>query len=234
MKAVKVILGVVGILILAVLGLAMTKSDTMHVERSIDVNIDQKRAYDYVSDMNNWAKWSPWQDKDPNMTQTLSGTPSTVGHKMVWDGNDDVGSGVMTIKVAEPSQKIVWDLEFIKPWEGRSDTSFLFTKAAKGTTLTWTMDSTRSFGEKVFAVFMNMEEMIGADYDKGLEKLKKNLEALPPPAVEATNQLGHIGLPKGFGQRGIGFKPNYGLLPKGFKKEAAQKLNDFAKQKGLK
>jgi hypothetical protein len=63
-------------------------------------------------------------------------------------------------------------LEFLKPWEQKSMTSFTFEPAPGGTKVTWAMTGDHDFVGKLFAVFMNMDQAVGPDFEKGLAALK--------------------------------------------------------------
>ena len=58
---------------------------------------------------------------------------------------------------------------------------------AGGSHVTWAMDGTNNYMAKVMTLFMNMDSMIGKDFEKGLGRLKTVTEtAAIPAAVGST------------------------------------------------
>jgi hypothetical protein len=53
-----------------------------------------------------------------------------------------------------------------------SMTEFNFKPEGQGTAVTWSMSGTNNFIGKAFCMFMNMEKIIGPDFEKGLAELK--------------------------------------------------------------
>ena len=171
-KTLIVLLVIIG----GILAYAATKPDTMHVERSTVINAPPSKIFPLINDFREWPRWSPWEHLDPNMARTLSGPPSGKGAVYEWKGNSDVGSGRMEIlEAAEPSLVSI-QLDFIEPFEGHNVTAFRLAPSGGGTNVAWTMDGPSPFMMKVMSVFMNMDSMIGTDFEKGLAALKTAAE----------------------------------------------------------
>lgn len=136
-------------------------------------------AYPYVNDFARWGSWSPWHALDPNQKITMSPVTAGQGATYEWQGNSDVGKGRMSLRESVQDQKVVEDLAFLEPFESNSVVTFTFTFTAQGaaTQLTWAMDTENNFMSKAFGLFMDMDAMIGADFEKGLVKLKPLVEA---------------------------------------------------------
>jgi hypothetical protein len=62
-------------------------------------------------------------------------------------------------------------LEFTKPFKAVNPTTFTLTPADGGTNVKWTMTGENKGLAKVFALFMNMDKMVGGDFEKGLASL---------------------------------------------------------------
>lgn len=149
-----------------------TRPSSFHVERSATMKAPAAVAFERVDDFHQWAAWSPWDKLDPALKRTYSGPSAGVGAGYAWAGNDKVGEGAMTITAAQPGEKIVLKLEFLKPWKATNTTTFTFKGAGDSTTVTWAMAGESDFMGKAFSVFMDMDKMIGADFEKGLATLK--------------------------------------------------------------
>jgi hypothetical protein len=175
----KKILAAVGVVI-AVLGVVIaTRPEHFVVKRSLMMNAAPETVFAQVNQFKAWANWSPWDGIDPNQKRTYSGPESGVGAHYAWAGNDDVGEGTMHIVESKPSEHIGIDLEFIKPFPAKNLTEFDFAKTGEGTTVTWTMSGNRNFMEKAFSLVMDIDTMIGPDFEKGLGSIKKIVEASP-------------------------------------------------------
>ncbi|MBM3756562.1 MAG: SRPBCC family protein [Acidobacteria bacterium] len=159
---------VIGVLLVAI----VMQPDSYSVTRTGVVPAPPEVAFTHVNDFSKWDAWSPWAKLDPNMKTTMSPNPSGKGATYAWTGNDDVGEGKMTIAESTPSLSVEIDLEFIKPFESKARNKFTFTPEGTGTKVTWSMNGQNNFMSKAFGLFMNMDKMIGADFEKGLEQMK--------------------------------------------------------------
>ncbi len=175
-KILMVLAGVATAAMLGVVGATMTQPDTLHIERSVTVNASAADVAPYTTDFDQWAKWSPWEKKDPAMKQTYSDVKSGVGAWYEWTGNDEVGHGKMIVLESAPN-KVVHDLEFFSPWQSKALISFTFAESDDTTTVTWAMDEKPNFAGKMAGVFMDMDGMLGADFTAGLSSLKPLAEA---------------------------------------------------------
>ncbi|MET0857086.1 MAG: SRPBCC family protein [Telluria sp.] len=171
----KIALGVLAIIVL-ILGLAAMQPDSFSVRRSIAVKAPPEKIAPLLTDFHQWASWSPWEKLDPNMKRTFSGAASGKGAVYEWEGNSDVGKGRMEILDASTPANTVVNLAFLEPVESHSTTEFTLTPQGDTTTVTWNMHGPMPFVSKLMTVFMNMDDMIGKDFDKGLGQLKTAAE----------------------------------------------------------
>jgi hypothetical protein len=120
------------------------------------------------------------------MKKKFEGTASGQGSIYSWVGNDKVGEGKMTITDSQPGKKVGIKLEFLKPWTATNDTSFTFAAAGDKTKVIWAMDGQNNFAAKAMSVFMNMDQMIGKDFEAGLASMKGLAEAEANKQKEAA------------------------------------------------
>ena len=111
--------------------------------------------------------------KDPNQKLTFSGTEGQVGANYKWQGNDIVGEGEMTITAITPFEEVDMDLHFIKPFEANNKTIFKMTPEGEGYKVSWEMYGASPCPFNIVNLFMDMEKMIGPDFEKGLNTLKE-------------------------------------------------------------
>ncbi len=197
MKILRVVLIVLLIVVVAVLALAATKPDHYHVERSATIGAAPGVVFAEVNDFRKWGAWSPWEKIDPAMKRTFTGPESGKDAAYAWAGNDQVGEGRMTIVESEPDAHIGIRLEFLKPWTETCQASFALAPEGEGTKVTWNMDGTHNYTSKIMCVFMDMDKMIGNDFDKGLAQLKAVAEnasaAAGTPAATGPTATGAAG-----------------------------------------
>jgi uncharacterized protein YndB with AHSA1/START domain len=162
--------------IVAVLILASLKPDTFEVQRSIAINAPPERVYPLIADFKAWSAWSPWEKKDPNQTRSFSGADSGVGARYAWNGDKNVGQGSMEIVEANAPSRLGLNLDFLKPFEAHNKVVFALQPQGQTTNVTWTMTGPLPFFAKIIHVVMNMDRMIGGDFEAGLTAMKAQAE----------------------------------------------------------
>jgi uncharacterized protein YndB with AHSA1/START domain len=160
---------------------------TFHIERSVTIKAPAESAYALVNDFHGWNAWSPWEKVDPNMKRSHSGAASGVGAGYAWQGNREVGEGRMTIQKSERPSLVSIELEFLKPFPGTSTATFTFTPVSDGTKVTWAMDGNNTIPGKIAHLVIDMDKILGAQFDQGLLAMKSAAESAPQPSVQATN-----------------------------------------------
>ena len=120
-----------------------------------------------INDFHNWPAWSPWAKLDPTMKDEYSGASSGVGASYWWSGNSKVGEGRMTIEESRPNDLIRIKLAFLRPFKSTNMAHFEFKPEGNQTNLDWIMIGRHNFISKAFCMFMDMDKMIGKDFEKG-------------------------------------------------------------------
>jgi hypothetical protein len=173
------ILAIAGVVIVAavlvVLGLALMKPNDFRVERAITIKAPPDKIVPLIENFHAWTAWSPWEKRDPNLKRTYGGPPKGKGATYAWEGNKNVGSGAMEVLESGP-QKVRIKLDFLKPFEGHNTAEFTLVPAGDTTNLTWAMYGPNVFMGKVMQVFMDMDKMIGKDFEAGLADMKAAAE----------------------------------------------------------
>ena len=146
------------------------------VVRSTTIAAPASAVFPLVDDFHQWEKWSPWEKVDPAMKRTYEGPSSGVNASYGWAGNNDVGEGRMTITESKPNERIRMSLEFFKPMAGKDEVVFAFKQDGAQTGVTWTMSGTKNFISKGICMFMDMDKMVGGEFEKGLAAMKGIVE----------------------------------------------------------
>ena len=175
-EIIAIIAVVLAIAIAVVLILAASKPNTFSVERAISVKAPPEKIFPLINDFHQWVSWSPYENKDPAMKRSYSGAESGRGAVYGWEGNSNVGAGRMEILDASVPSKILIKLDFFKPFEGHNTAEFTMLPQGDATKLNWEMRGPAPFISKLMQVFMNLDHMIGKDFEVGLANLKKLTE----------------------------------------------------------
>lgn len=177
-------------LVLVFLGYVALLPPDFRIERSATIAAPPEIVFGQVNDFHKWEHWSPWAKLDPQARNTFEGPSAGKGAKFKWSGNDEVGEGQMTILDSVPHEKITIQLAFIKPFEDTSTTEFTFKPNGEQTVVTWSMFGKQKFIGKLICLFMNMDKMLGGNFDQGLASIKKiaEAEAHAEPANESADK----------------------------------------------
>ena len=171
---------VLALAIAAVLILASRKPDIFRVQRVTTVKAPPEKIFSLINDFHQWGTWSPYETKDPAMKRSYSGADSGQGAVYGWEGNKNVGSGRMEILDTSVPTKIVIKLDFFTPFEGHNTAEFTMLPQGDATNMTtnvtWLMHGPAPFMSKVMQVFMNIDNMVGKDFEIGLANLKRLTE----------------------------------------------------------
>lgn len=172
LKAVAIFAIVLAVGLAGILAFALTKPNTFRVERSLAVKAPAEAIYPLVADFHRWTGWSPYETRDPAMKRTFGGAAQGKGATYAWDGNNNVGAGRMEILEASGPSKLRIKLDFERPFEGHNVAEFSFVPQGDATLVTWAMYGPAPLLSKVMQVFINMDSMIGKDFEAGLSGLK--------------------------------------------------------------
>jgi effector-binding domain-containing protein len=173
----KRILLIVAALVLIAVVIGVLLPAKVVVARSVTIDRPASLVFATVNSFQLFPKWSPWQDLDPKMRQSTEGPREGIGAKLVWSGNDKVGTGSQIITAFVPNQSVDSDLDFGAM--GVAKSKLTLTPAGNFTQVTWTL--TMDMGKNPIAHYFGlaMDRMIGPDFARGLGKLKTVLENMP-------------------------------------------------------
>jgi effector-binding domain-containing protein len=183
MKALKII----GIILLCLIALFLIVAaflpSKLHMEESMVINKPANLVFRQVNSFQNFVKWSPFQEMDPEMVNTFEGPEMGVGAKNIWKSKKS-GNGSMTILESVPYTKVISALDI-----GMTGATnyFEFKEEQGGTKVTWGVDFPKlSYpGGRYFGLMM--PRMMNPVFTKGLENLKKLTEGMPdPPKLQIT------------------------------------------------
>jgi hypothetical protein len=164
--------------LLGLLGLFAKKN--YHIERSIEIEAPKSLVFENVSKFRNFDKWSPWNELDTNMTKTYEGEDGTVGASYRWVGNEEAGEGKQTLTEINADQ-VETLLDIQRPFKMVMPANFVVTGDDQKTKVSWSIDPRFKFPMNVWAMFTDVDEAFGKDYERGLGNLKKHCENIAHP-----------------------------------------------------
>jgi hypothetical protein len=175
MKFIKILLGVVVVLVVTFLIGGLLLPSGQYVERSTVVRADQAEVFSLVSDYSQFNQWSPWAEYDPQAEYEFSGPAIGVGSTMSWSSeHPNVGNGTQKIVEIQPDTMVRSKLVF-DGFDTPTYATFQLKSADGGTHVTWSFDSNM---DTMLGRYMGlmMDQWVGADYERGLARLKELAE----------------------------------------------------------
>ena len=175
----KILIGLIALIaIVAVFaGVIAMQPSEFRIVRSAAMSAPAPEVFAQVNDFHNWDAWSPWAKLDPKAKNTFEGPAAGTGAIFKWSGNNEVGEGSMTLTQSHPYDLITIKLEFVRPFADTSTAEFTFEPKDDQTVVTWSMFGRRNFIAKAVCFFMNMDKMVGGQFEKGLAQMKAIVEA---------------------------------------------------------
>jgi hypothetical protein len=167
----KILISLVVLVVLFVVIIALQPADFKYT-RSSTFEVSPNILFEKTNNLHQWQDWSPWAKIDPNAKTSYQGPDAGVGASFSWDGNNEVGTGTMTITESRANELIRMKLDFKKPFEATNDTEFTFKADGSKTTMTWSMSGKNNFMGKAFGLFVDCDKMIGDQFEKGFANLK--------------------------------------------------------------
>lgn len=169
-----IILGIVGLILL----LYLAGPSSYKAERSAVINRPSEEVFEYIRSLKKQDDWSPWGKRDPDMKKEFEGADGEVGAISRWEGNKEVGSGEQEITKIIPGQRVESELRFLKPWKSVSQAYIqVEPEGAEKASVTWGFEGKSGFPMRIMLLFMNMDKMIGKDFEEGLADLKQIMES---------------------------------------------------------
>jgi hypothetical protein len=171
----KIGIGIV-VLLAVFLGYVSSRDGKFHYERSGVIQAPKSKIYAYISHLKMGEQWSPYEKLDPNMKKTFVGQDGQVGSTMEFDGNKDVGAGMLEILQQTENEAVQLKLTMLKPFHGENIIDYKLTEEAGGTRFSWAMRGDGGFMGKLIGVLIDCEKMVGDQFSQGIQNLKTVVE----------------------------------------------------------
>lgn len=180
------VLAVVVLLLGLLLLFAATRPDHFRVTRSAVIKAPAARIFALINDLRSFNNWNPYEKKEPGLKGSYSGPASGVGAAYAWEGRR-VGSGRMEITAAEAPNKLTMRLDFVKPFRAQNSAEFtLLPQGDNLTVVSWALHGPSPYLSKLMGVVLDIDNMVGKDFEAGLASLKALSESRQPPPVQQS------------------------------------------------
>jgi hypothetical protein len=154
------------------LGLAATRPNIFRVQRSARIEAPPEQIFAILNNLRSFLAWSPYEKKDPAMKRSFSGAATGKGAVYAFDGNNQIGAGRLEITDSSRPSKVTMTLDFFRPFKAHNIVMFTLEPQGGATEVTWDMHGPVPFVAKIMHLIINMDRMIGRDFETGLANLK--------------------------------------------------------------
>lgn len=190
MKAFKYIFFLLLIAIIALSIYIAVQPNSFSVSRTRTINAPAAVVYENVIDYKNWESWSSWAEKDEDLKIMLPENTNGVGSSYSWEDSD--GIATMRTVAASPYTSITQEMVFSEDYP-KSNVTWTFAANAEGSTdVTWAITGDNlPFKFKAYTAFSgSMDDQIGPDYERSLEKLDSVVvAAMKKFSITTDNEL---------------------------------------------
>lgn len=159
------------IIIFIAVGLVL--DNEFEISREVTINGSPLQIHAYVSDLNQWPHWNPWEQQDPTVKISIGEISAGVGATQSWTGQS--GNGSLKITQSSEVRGITYDLTF-----DEDPTVFVagvhYRIEGNNTIVTWYMKGEMQpiIIGNYFAQFM--DTLVGESFTLGLNNLKSVVE----------------------------------------------------------
>ena len=173
------IVSIVGLAIIGVLIYAAMMPSDFSITRELKIKASAETLFPYINKSKMSNEWMPWKKSDPDAEMVYSGPAEGVGAKTSWDSKGRMGKGQALVVESVPQVSVKTELTYTRPMEMSQIAEISLHPDTEGTTVRWTVTGQNSFIGRVFCIFMNMDKMVGSQFEEGLAKLKQITEPHP-------------------------------------------------------
>ncbi len=147
------------------------------ISRELKMNATPDQIFPFLNSSQKANDWMPWKDSDPSVRMTYSGPAEGVGSISTWEGDGQMGTGKAEVIESIPGKSVKTQLTYTKPMEMSQLAEISLAPQTDGTLVRWSVTGENNFIGRFFCLFMNMDKMVGGEFEKGLAKLKSIVEA---------------------------------------------------------
>jgi hypothetical protein len=178
MKVLRVAIGMLVSLVLLLLLVGFFLPTDYDVTRSRRADASCEAAFGVVEDLETYARWMPWMEKDPTVKMVIGEPKKGEGARYRWT-SEKTGSGSYLIRMTEPHSRIEAEIDFGEM--GKSEVYFLFEGDGAVCDVTWGFRGEGQGPRPLAGWFATlMDAMVGRDFERGLAQIASLAENETP------------------------------------------------------
>ena len=147
------------------------------ISREILIKASPESLFPHINNSKKMNAWMPWQDSDPGVKMQYSGPEEGVGAKSSWESSGKMGLGNAVVVESIPNKSVKTQLTYTKPMEMSQLAEVSLAPVDGGTKVKWSVEAHNGFVFRLIGTIMNMDKMVGGEFEKGLAKLKAMTES---------------------------------------------------------
>jgi hypothetical protein len=151
--------------------LASRRSDVFRVARSIEIETSREVIYPMISDLKIMNTWNEFALRESEAKGYYKGAAQGVGALYGFEGRKS-GKGTISITDARAPEALVMRLQMTKPMTCDNRVDFTLVPKDNSTVVTWAMEGRAPFFAKMIQTVVNMDRLVGRDFEAGLKRLK--------------------------------------------------------------
>jgi hypothetical protein len=177
----------VGIIVVAALVIGAIEPTDIIVKRSALIKAPKEAVFEQMVLFKNWPNWSPWYKMEPTAKIVYEGIDGEPGSSYRWAGGKKTGAGMMSNSGVKGTE-MNFDVLFTKPRKGKAHGILSADDTAGMTKATWSFSMHMPYPMNAMCLFMDMDKMLGGDFESGLNNMKQYLES-QGPAIEIKEMM---------------------------------------------
>lgn len=166
------VIGIIALVIAGILIYAALQPSEYLITRELVIKASPEVLFPYINNSQKSNEWMPWKDSDPDVKMSYSGPAEGVGSVASWDSPGKMGTGRAEVVGSVENQSVKTQLTYTKPMEMSQLAEVSLTPASEGTVVRWAVTGHNNWIGRVVCLFMNMDKMVGGEFEKGLSNLK--------------------------------------------------------------
>lgn len=152
------------------------QSPQYQISRELLIKAKPEQIFPYINHARKSNEWMPWADLDPKMIMSYSGPDEGVGSKSFWVSEGSMGTGEALVVESIANSAVKSELSYIKPMTMKQTAIVSLHPTGEGTIVRWSVTGENQFIGRLISVVINMDKLVGGEFEKGLGKLKSLVE----------------------------------------------------------
>jgi hypothetical protein len=153
-----------------------TRPAEMVVARELEIKANPEVLFPYINNSKKSNEWMPWHEDDPHVKMSYSGPDEGVGSMTLWTSKGKMGTGSAEVIESIKNQNVKTRLTYTKPMNMSQLAKVSLQAKSDGTLVRWSVSGKNPVIGRIMCAFVNMDKMIGGNFEKGLINLKNIAE----------------------------------------------------------